>query len=510
MNKPLILILTSAMVAACGLLAAAESSPAPLALQRVANQDNLKQHAAPWEEHGKLRVAANGRYVEHADGTPMLWIADTGWALFYKLRREDIVAYLDARSRQGFNVIQAVAYWYPHGEDGPGPTNAANQYGHAPFEGGADEPDTSRPKVVDGGSPDEPNDYWDHADFIVRETRRRGLYLAMLPCWGRAYINPQMSGSARVVFDAEQARTYGRFLGRRYGNEPHLVWVLGGDANATAGAPGEQFHVYRAMAEGIGQGVTGRQLHWNQRDEGWDDVLMTYHPDGAPAYNSSNWFHGDAWLDFNGIETWKSIDKVYETVVRDYARQDPTKPTMLLEGAYEQGKYPSPGDRISAHKARQQAYHTFFAGGVGHTYGGFPVWDFTRDPKNDVYQHTWRDAMTFPGAPQVATILRRLLDENQWWKLSPHPAAITGDPGRGQSQVVAMRSASGDRILIYLPTSRPVKVKLDLTGSAKVTARWFDPRDGRQTPAGEHAIGSTVEFKIPEDWEDAVLICLKP
>lgn len=464
------------------------------------------QAAAPWDEHGKLRVTAGGRYLEHTDGTPLLWIADTGWALFYKLRREDIVEYLDQRSRQGFNVIQAVAYWYPHGEDGPGPTNAANAYGHSPFEGGADDPDTARTKVAVGGSPDEPNDYWDHADFIVRETRRRGLYLAILPCWGRAYINPQMQGSARVVFDADQARSYGRFLGQRYGEQPHLVWVLGGDANATAGAAGEQFAIYRAMAEGIGQGATGRKVHWDQKHEAWDEVLLTYHPDGAPAYNSSTWFHRDAWLDFNGIETWKSIDQVYETVRRDYARRDPIKPTMLLEGAYEQGQYPAPGERISAQKARQQAYHTFFAGGAGHTYGGFPVWDFTRDPKHDSYQHTWRDALKFPGASQVATVLRGLLDENQWWSLAPYSAAIEGDPGEGASQIVAMRSAAGDRILVYLPTHRPAKLKLDLTGSTKAIARWFDPRDGREAEAGEHVCGSTVDFQPPPDWEDAVLV----
>lgn len=462
--------------------------------------------ATPWEEHGKLRVAADGRHLEHADGTPMLWIGDTGWALFYKLRREDVVDYLDHRSRQGFNVIQAVAYWYPHGEDGPGPTNAANQYGHSPFEGGPDAPDTLRPRVVDGGSPDRPNDYWDNADFIVRETRKRGLFLAMLPCWGRAYINPQMPGSARVVFTPEQAHVYGRFLGRRYGHEPHIVWVLGGDANATAGPPGEQFAVYRALAEGIGEGAAGRKLHWNRNDAGWDEVLMTYHPDGDPAYNSSNWFHRDAWLDFNGIETWKSIDKVYDTVSRDYARNDPVKPTMLLEGAYEQGKYPSPGDHISAQKARQQAYHTFFAGAAGHTYGGFPVWDFTHDPKNDAYQHTWRDAMSFPGAPQVATVLRRLLDENRWWTLSPCPSVIESDPGKGQSRIVAMRSADGSRILVYLPDRRAVTVKLDVAGGPVADARWFDPRDGSQKPAGEHARGSASEFLPPDGWEDAVLV----
>lgn len=461
--------------------------------------------AAPWQEHGKLRVSANGRHLEHADGTPMLWIADTGWALFYKLRREDIVDYLDHRTRQGFNVIQAVAYWYPHGEDGPGPTNAPNQYGHSPFEGGLDDPDTARAKVVDGGSPDKPNDYWDNADFIVRETKRRGLYLAMLPCWGRAYINPQMPGSARVLFNTEQARTYGRFLGRRYGQEPHIVWVLGGDANATAGKPGQQFAIYRAMAEGIGQGATGRRLQWNREDAGWNEVMMTYHPDGDPAYNSSNWFHSDVWLDFNGIETWKSVDKVYETLARDYALENPTKPTMLLEGAYEQGKYPSPGDRISAHTARQQAYHTFFAGGAGHTYGGFPVWDFTRDPTNDTFQNTWRDAMEFPGAPQVATVLRQLLEENHWPMLAPQPSLIQNRPGDGQSRIVALRSNQANRILVYLPASRAVKFKLDMAGS-KANARWFDPRDGKEISAGEHDCGSIVEFAPPADWEDAVLI----
>jgi hypothetical protein len=114
--------------------------------------------------------------------------------------------------------------------------------------------------------------------------------------------------------------------------------------------------------------------------------------------------------------------------------------------------------------------------------------------------------MKFPGAPQVATVLRRLLDENQWWTLSPQPSLIEGDPGEGQLRIVAMRSFEGNRILVYLPTNRAVKVELDLAGSKKATARWFDPRDAGETPAGEHVCGTTVDFKPPEGWEDAVLV----
>lgn len=460
----------------------------------------------PWEEHGHLRVSDDGRYLVHEDGTPFTWIGDTGWALFYKLGPDEVSEYLDARQDQGFNVIQAVAYWYPHGEDGPGPTNAANVLGHRPFEGGPDSPHTGRPRTVDGGTAEQPNDYWDHADFVLREINKRGMYLALLPCWGRAYINPQMDGPARVLFSPEQARSYGRFLGQRYGDEPHLVWVLGGDANATAGVDEDQFDVYRAMAEGIGEGATGERVRWNEPNRNWDRLLMTYHPDGAPAYNSSNWFHHDAWLDFNGIETWKSIDKVYDSVARDYQLDDPVKPTMLLEGAYEQGKYPQPGARITAAKARQQAYHTFFAGGAGHTYGGYPIWDFTRDPSNDAYSNTWRQALRFPGAPQIGGVLRQLMEEIEWWRLSPYPAAIISNAGSGRGRIVALRSNDQKRLVVYFPEARPAEIEMGRQNDVVATATWFDPRDGKRVDAGTTASKSKVEFRPPETWEDAVLV----
>jgi len=47
----------------------------------------------PWEDHGRLAVSANGRFLQHHDGTPFLWIGDTGWALFYKLPRPPAVGY---------------------------------------------------------------------------------------------------------------------------------------------------------------------------------------------------------------------------------------------------------------------------------------------------------------------------------------------------------------------------------------------------------------------------------
>lgn len=462
--------------------------------------------AAPWDEHGRLELSPDRRFLQHADGTPFLWIGDTAWALFYKLNREQVVSYLDHRASTGFNVIQAVAYWYPHGEDGPGPLNAPNAYGHRPFHGDLDAPDTARPLSSDKGSADAPEDYWDHADFIVRETRRRGLVLALLPCWGRAMVQAQMENS-RVEFTEDEARSFGRFLGERYGREPHVLWVLGGDANATQGV-GDQRQIYRSMAEGLGQGATGETLHWDQPHAGWDRLLMTYHPDGDPRFNSSSWFHADAWLDAHGIETWKSIDQVYSAVARDAARDDPVRPTLLLEGAYEGGTYPGPGGRITALKARQQAYHTFLAGGAGHTYGAFPMWDFTRDPAHDTERHTWEQALAFPAGPQIAQTLRRLLDTLEWWTLAPDPSLVVDGRGQGVTFKAAARARNGNRIVVYYPEATPALIRLHAlqNTAASVVATWHDPRTGGTKPAGVHPSAAITVFEPPRGWEDALLV----
>ena len=185
---------------------------------------------SPWQSHGKLGVAANGHYITHEDGTPFLWIGDTGWGLFQQLTREEVDQYLDHRQKAGFNVIQSVAFWYPHGGGiKSGPHNAANAYGHRPFTGEEDAPNTSDPLIVAGGSPVSPNDYWDHADYIIHAIKKRNMYIALLPNWGRAYITNQFGG-AHQEFSPQDAKAYGTFLGERYKNEPHILWVLGGDA----------------------------------------------------------------------------------------------------------------------------------------------------------------------------------------------------------------------------------------------------------------------------------------
>ncbi|HUX55968.1 MAG TPA: DUF4038 domain-containing protein [Bacteroidales bacterium] len=465
-----------------------------------------------WQQHGKLDVSKNGHNIQHSDGTPFLWIGDTGWGMFQQLTREEVDQYLDNRQKLGFTVIQSVAFWYPHGGGmESGPHNAANAYGHRPFSGNEDSPETSEPLIVKGGSPDSPNDYWDHADYIIQAVKKRNMYLALLPCWGRAYITPQMGGT-QPEFTEEEARIYGAFLGNRYKQEPNILWVLGGDAKAQIKdndkngnyQDWDKRSVFRAMAEGIAQGVTGQKASWNQASPAWEQVFITYHPDGDATDNSSLWFHEDAWLTANGVEVWREVDQVYPTMLSDYQHNKPIKPSLFLEGSYEFGSYRHECGWVTPLRVRRQIYHTFFAGGAGHTYGAGPIWAMRGNAGDYNCGYTWKQALEFPAGANFAGVAKVFLQEHQWSQWIPDKSFLVRGAGEGESLKTAVSLASGTMALVYFSNNSPTKIKNTLNKAA--VALWFDPRNGQEVQAGQFKQNEVREMVPPENWEDAILV----
>ena len=460
----------------------------------------------------KLQVSSNNHYIEQQDKTPFLWIGDTPWGMAQQLKREDIDEYLDDRQKLGFTVIQVVAYWYPHGGGlAMGPNNAANAYGFRPFTGDENSPDIRKPLVVKGGSPDAPNDYWDHLDYIVAAVKKRNMHLALLPCWGRAYITSQMN-SNEPVFDETSARSFGVFLGNRYSKEKHIIWTLGGDAKAQIQGYDkrgtyrdfDKRPVFRAMAEGLGNGVTGKKLAWNKPDPAWDDIFMTYHPDGDVPDNSSKWFHNDAWLDVNGVEIWKEVDFVYSAMLNDYQLKNPTKPSLFLEGSYEYGTYGHECGWVTPVMVRRQFYQTFFAGGAGHTYGAGPIWAMRGQSGDYNCGYTWKQALDFPGAQQITGFGKTFLLTQKWAEWTPDARFIKGRYGEGPSLKVSIITAEGSKGLIYYANNSAAEIKNALKGKASLT--WFDPRSGKYIESGTMEKDETRSLIPPEGLEDAVLI----
>lgn len=461
---------------------------------------------SPWEQHGVLEISENKHTIVHEDDTPFLWIGDTGWGMFQQLTREEVDLYLDNRQKLGFTVIQSVAHWSPHGGGlRRSPDNAANAYGHRPFNGKENDPNTSEPLIVKGGDINTPNDYWDHADYVVAAIRKRNMYLALLPTWGSQLI----TGTRQYTDD--EARIYGEFLGKRYKNEPNIIWVLGGDTKAAFDAfdKNQKYgkfgnkSIYRAMAEGLGKGVTGKKVAWNEESTAWDKLFITYHPDGDVAFNSSNWFHEDVWLDANGIEVWKEVDDVYRAVLDDYQLQNPIKPTLFLEGSYEYGTYRHECGWVTPVMVRRQFYQTFFAGGAGHTYGAGPIWAMRSNGGDYNCGYTWQQALNFPGAKQVAELGKAFLEQHKWYTWVPNGNVING-VGEGVSLKTAVTTLDETMALVYYANNSNTAVKNILKSDAE--AYWYYPRDGEKENAGSFKKNETRNMIPPNKWEDAILV----
>lgn len=196
-----------------------------------------------------LRVSEHGRGLMNADGRAVFMLADTAWSMVIRANREDITHYLQHRRAQRFNAVTFALYAPGNADITASSTNA---YGHAPFALAKTKPDPTQPLLTPGSDPAKAMeyDYWDHVDFAIAEAKCLGLYVIVLPCWGSAVAGAfEGTPTDDIIFDPQSARAYGRWLGGRYRNEPHLLWMLGGDRRAHYEKIGADYRPkFRAMA----------------------------------------------------------------------------------------------------------------------------------------------------------------------------------------------------------------------------------------------------------------------
>jgi hypothetical protein len=433
---------------------------------------------APAAELAALRVSDDHRSLVSAKGPPFFWLGDTAWELFHRLNREDADRYLTKRAEQGFTVVQAVALNELDGHSVP------SAYGHLPLT----EMDPNRPAVVDGPA----NDYWDHVDYVVDKANSLGIYVALLPTWGRYWHDPIKDG--KPLFNPANAERYGEWLGRRFKDRPGVVWVLGGDRTVDND---EQRELIRAMARGLRHGDGGAHL-------------ITFHPPGGAG--SSRWFHEEPWLDFNMRQNGHVAEYTgrYDQTRADYDKQ-PTKPVLDGEPLYEDHplsfKANELGHSIAA-DVRRPLYWNLFGGAFGHTYGHHSVWQMWSPDKHPVNNPLmpWNEALDQPGANQMQH--GRHLLESRPGKRVPDDSLIvtsrvpTAEPGAGRYRFSGTRASDGAFAMIYVPAGRPFSVRKGAVSGERMKAWWFNPRTGEATDLGERSTGEVQRFAPTELGEE--------
>ena len=444
-----------------------DSGPSRLSLLLVAAVLTLAACAPAGAGRGgaattPLRVSDDRRWLTHSDGRPFFYLGDTAWELFHRLDREETDLYLRDRAAKGFTVIQAVVLAELDGLRTP------NRYGHLP--------------LIDN-DPTRPNEaYFRHVDHVVGRAEELGLFIGMLPTWGDKF-NLKW-GVGPVVFDAENARVYGRWLASRYRGRP-IVWILGGDRNPETP---EHLAVVRAMAAGIREAVGETQL-------------ITYHPQGAAA--SHQWFHADEWLDFNMFQSGHDrADRPNDRMVEEGYALTPPKPVIDGEPRYEDHPInwrPESG-WFDDFDVRQAAYWAMLAGAAGHTYGNHNLWQMWQPGREPVSsaRTPWREALTHIGSSQMG-YMRRLFESRPWQRLVADQGALVGDRGAGPSALRAARAADASFLLVYSPYGRSFQVDMGRLGGGRVEASWFDPQSGVAVPIGAFPGSGPRAFDPPGD-----------
>lgn len=396
--------------------------------------------------HGRIVVTPNGRYLQYEDGTPFFWLGDTGWELFHRLKLEEIARYLDNRRKKGFTVIQAVLLAEFNG------LNKANQYGEVPLH---------------GNDPTKPNEaYFRFVDTVIKMTASRNLVMGLLPTWGDKVT--RLWGEGPVVFNSVNAYHYGLFLGKRYGSNPAVIWILGGDRPPLVDTM-DWRPVWRQMARGILEADPA--------------AFITYHPSGHSS--TSAHLHAEPWLDMNMMQSGHGSGHdvpVWEWITRDRQLQ-PVKPTLDAEPNYEDHpvnpwpKWDPKNGYFRAYDVRKQTYRSVFAGAPGVTYGHHAVWQFwsPREDKVNYADQYWTEAIDRPGAFQVGYLKKLILSRPSLSRV-PDSTLIAAGQGRGGDHIEAFRDSANTYAMIYLPRGRNIMVNMGFLKSPQVQVWWFNPR----------------------------------
>jgi hypothetical protein len=418
--------------------------------------------ADSFAQHGRLRVAESGTHLEHTDGTPFFFLADTVWTGPARSTADDWQIYLADRKSKGFTAIQ-------FNMASPWRTAAADREGRTSYKIEAD-------RLI-------PNEeFYRQLDARMKAIADAGLLAVPVLVWANK------KGDAGVDLTEEQILTLVRFEVERY-QQANCLFILAGD-NRYEPSQADKW-------KRIGRAVFGNR----------PELLATTHPTGM-NFPWKQW-EDEKWLRVLGYQSGhgddaKTVAWIHSGPPAEFGRQAIiTRPVINLEPPYEdhygyQSKKPH-----SSYSVRRAVYMSLLAAPVaGVTYGGHGVWSWHEKPGQTPTDHpstgvakTWKEALGLPGSSQMGHV-RELFESLPWTTLRPAPDAVKQLSGDPLKFVSSARTSDGSVYVFYFPSGASAESSV-APGKGDTAIRWFDPRLGQWFTRGQLS---------PPDEQDWVLV----
>ncbi|MBI4166275.1 MAG: DUF4038 domain-containing protein [Acidobacteria bacterium] len=346
--------------------------------------------------HGMLRVSANKRYFEHADGTPFYWLGDTWWTgMSDRLSWEGFQKLTADRKAKGFTVVQIVAGLVPGEEKPPADPGFCN-------EGGC---------VWDATLTRINPRYFDYADRRIKHLVDSEITLALVGGW------QNVASEMR----ANKLTKHWRYLIARYGAYP-VFWIVGGEIFQPLANDEKNAGFIEALDLKVKGDIWAEVARYIRRTDPYHHPITT-HEFPPPIHGG---LVEASLTDFDlpqpGQFGWASLATEVAQLTALYARA-PTKPVVQGEVAYEQL-----GAENFQDSQRAAFWLAMLNGAAGHSYGTIEIAEaYAADKplhRTRWSLSTWEEAMNFPGSTQVA-LNAKFLRKFPWYRFAPHPEWVT-------------------------------------------------------------------------------------
>jgi len=386
----------------------------------------------PLYRHGPIRVAADRRHFEHADGTPFFWLGDTWWKCLCKRMTWEGFQELTAdRKAKGFSVVQIVCGPYP--DEGMFEARWEN-------EGG-------KPYLTRDFSVVNP-EYFTYSDRRIEHLVDAGIVPGIVGGWGRGDCDGMaMAGVAGM-------KRHWRNLIARYGVYP-AIWIIGGES----GGP-----------------------KWTEVARYVQKIDPYRHPATVHPFQSGRLSVTDETvINFDMLQTghggWPAAKTVIPKLKAAYDRQ-PAMPVVIGEHSYEGHMQTGFAD-----VQRHVFWSSMLSGSAGLTYGAAGVWHASVEGDPGIARvydwTTWKEGMNYPGSTQLG-LGKKLLEQYPWARFEPHPEWVEAG--------CFAAGIPGEVRLIYLPRrnvynwSGPVVKQLQR--DVPYHAFYFDPVNAKRYELG--------------------------
>jgi len=404
----------------------------------------------PLIKHGHLRVSENGRYFEHADGTPFFWMGDTWWkCLSKRLSFDEFKELTDDRAKKGFSLAQIVCGPYP---DEDFYTDWWDNEGGKPYL------NREFTKVN--------LEYFKYADQRFEYMVQSGIVPAIVGAWGRSDCD------AMRFLGVEGMKRHWRNLIARYGAYPS-VWIAGGEAG--------------------GQLWTETALYIRAADP--YDRPITVHP--VPHLKSVVESVGAECINFDFLQTGHGSpaeDPAAVQRIKASYNAEPIMPVLIGEHSYEQHmKFGPP------YTQRYVFWGSVLSGAAGLTYGAAGIWhagiEGSPASVNTYDFTTWRQGMDYPGSAQMG-LNAQFIEKYPWEKFESRPDWV--DNGLFAAGV------PGEIRMVYKPRPHAYNWSgLKVYGLEKDTPYnvfFFDPSTGRTFDRGSVIYVDNKQVVFEEDF----------